>query len=144
MPEDEAARLAAANGGDGALAQAGEELGTTAQQVRRAAAALSASGRVAAGDAARGAATAIERAGEAAAGTGRKLRRLGEAASRRPLAVVAGGLALGAGAGGLIGRSMARRRRLREPDATYAEAFEAIWTTASEAAGSRGGREGGR
>jgi hypothetical protein len=144
MAEDEAARLAAANGDDGALAQAGEELGTTAQQVRRAAAALSASGRVGPGDAARGAAGAIERAGEAATSAAQTLRRLGETASRRPVAVVAAGLALGAGAGGLIGRSIARRRRLHQPEAGYAEAFEAIWTTASEAAGSRGGGEAGR
>jgi hypothetical protein len=56
---------------------------------------------------------------------------------------MAAGLALGAGAGGLIGRSLTRRRRLREPEATYAEAFGVIWKTA-KAAGSRGGGEAGR
>jgi ElaB/YqjD/DUF883 family membrane-anchored ribosome-binding protein len=138
MSEDDG-RAARADGG---LADVGEELGTAAQQVRRTAAALLESGRTGPGDAARGAAETIDRVAAATAGAARSIRRAGEAARARPWMVVAVGGALGAGVGGLLGTSLVRRRRERQPRPRWGEALERIWTTANEPAG--GGREAGR
>jgi ElaB/YqjD/DUF883 family membrane-anchored ribosome-binding protein len=118
-------------GADGGLEQVGEELGTTAQQVRRAAAALSGSGRIGPGDAARGAAQAIDRAGAATAGAARVIRRAREAARARPWATVAAGV--GVGLGGLLGQVVVRRRRAaRQSQPGWGEALERIWITATE------------
>ncbi|MDX6644453.1 MAG: hypothetical protein QOK40_180 [Miltoncostaeaceae bacterium] len=140
MGQDDATRTQNANGQveDGALAEVGEGLATTAQQVRRTAAALSRSGRVGPGDAARGAAEAIDRAGAAAAGAARGIRRAGEAVRARRWAVVAVGGALGAGVAGLLGRALARRRRAGQPQLEWGEALERIWSTASGPGGSAG------
>src|SRR5438105_2473255 len=127
-------------GGDDGLAEVGEELGTTAQQIRRAAAALLESGRIGPGDAARSAAEAIDRAGAAAAGAARSLRRVREAARTRPWAVLAAGAALGAGLGAILGQLLVRRGRARQPQPRWGEALETIWSTATEPAG--GGEDG--
>jgi hypothetical protein len=130
---------------NGALGEAGDELATTAQQVRRAAAALSDSGRVGPGDAARGAAEAIEGAASAARGAAsaargaaRGIGRAREQALARPWAVVGTGFAVGAGLGMLVWRSAAARaRRPQDLDERYAGALGAIWAAVGESAGAR-------
>jgi hypothetical protein len=146
MSENEA-RTAGAQGGldevGEQLGTAGEELGTAAQQARRASAALLGSGRIGPGDAARSAAEAIDQAGAGALGAARGMGRALDAARARPWAVVAVGGALGAGVGGLLGQTIVRRRRAREPRPQWGEALERIWATATEPAGT-GGEEARR
>jgi hypothetical protein len=145
MSEHEA-RAADAGGGldevGEELGTAGRELGTTAQQIRRASAGLLESGRVGPGEAAAGAAEAIDRAGAAAAGAAQGINRALGAARARPWAVVAAGGALGAGVGAVLGRLVVGRRRARQRP-QWGEALEHIWKTATDEA-PRGGEEAGR
>lgn len=113
------------------LGTAGRELGTTAQQIRRASARLLESGRVGPGEAAAGAAEAIDRAGAAAAGAAQGINRALGAARARPWTVVAAGGALGAGVGGVLSQVVARRRRARQRP-QWGEALEHIWRTAKD------------
>jgi len=134
MSEDEAGAPGAASGLDEVgeeLGTAGRELGTTAQQIRRASAGLLESGRIGPGEAAAGAAEAIDRAGAAAAGAAQGINRALGAARARPWAVVAAGGALGAGVGGVLSQIVMHRRRARQRP-QWGEALEHIWRTAKD------------